>query len=231
MTAPQKPRRRQSQRAKSTRQQIISAAGLLFEEKGYDGASINEIIELAETTKGGFYFHFPGGRKELAVAILDSTLTMDGLHPQELKLQEVVDSGAILAYRITKEASLRAALRLSLHKNARDTYGTPWPDWIRINTNQLTEAQQNGEMRAGVKPTEQAYQIAGAWAGLVVISEAVDGHLDNVEERVAQMYMNLMSAIAHPGTLPEIDFSTDRGRRLYTAHLEQKNTPPSAEMT
>ncbi|MCL8016472.1 TetR/AcrR family transcriptional regulator [Streptomyces sp. AS02] len=231
MTEPQKPRRRQSQRAKSTRQQIMSAAGLLFEEKGYEGAAINEIIELAGTTKGGFYFHFPGGRRELAVAILDSTLTMDGLNPQELKLQEVVDTGAILAYRITKEASLRAALRLSIHKNARDAYGTPWPNWVTINTTQLTEAQQNGELRAGVSPAEQAYQIAGAWAGLVLISEAVEGHLDNVEERVARMYMNLMSAIAHPGTLPEIDFSADRGSRLYTAHLEQKNTPPPDDMT
>ncbi|MFE7278711.1 TetR family transcriptional regulator [Streptomyces sp. NPDC057623] len=226
MTEPQKPRRRQSERAKTTRQQIISAAGLLFEEKGYEGAAINEIIELAGTNKGGFYFHFPGGRHDLAVAILNSTLAMEGLQPQELKLQEVVDTGSILAYRITKEADLRAALRLSLHKNARDIYGTPWPDWITINTTQLTEAQQRGEVRAGVSPTEQAYQIAGAWAGLVVVSEAIDGHLNNVEERVARMYMNLLSTIAHPGTLPEVDFSMDRGRRLYTAHLERKSTPP-----
>ncbi|MFE7273720.1 TetR family transcriptional regulator [Streptomyces sp. NPDC057623] len=231
MNEPQKPRRRQSQRAKSTRQQIMSAAGLLFEEKGYEGAAINEIIELAGTNKGGFYFHFPGGRLDLAVAILEATLTREGLQPQELKLQEVVDTGAILAYRITEEAGLRAALRLSIHKNARDTYGTPWPDWITVNTDQLTEAQRRGELRAGVTPTEEAYQIAGAWAGLVLTSEAVDGHLDNVEERVARMYMNLMSAIAHPGTLPEIDFSADRGRRLYTAHLERKNASPSGDMT
>lgn len=207
----------------------MSAAGLVFEEKGYAGAAINEIIELAGTTKGGFYFHFPGGRHELAAAILDSTLTMEGLQPQELKLQEVVDTGAILAYRITQEASLRAALRLSLHKNARDTYGTPWPKWVAINTTQLAEAQQRGEVRTGVTPSDHAYQIAGAWSGIVLVSEAVDGHLGNVEERVAQMYMNLMASIAHPGTLPEIDFSADRGRRLYTSFLDQKNSSPPGD--
>ena len=230
MTEPQKPRRRQSKRAKTTRQVIMSAAGLVFEEKGYEGAAINEIIEVAGTTKGGFYFHFPEGRRELAAAILDSTLTMDGLQPQELKLQEVVDTGAILAYRITQEASLRAALRLSLHKNARDTYGTPWPKWVAINTTQLTEAQQRGEVRAGASPSDQAYQIAGAWSGLVLVSEAVDGHFRNVEERVSQMYRNLLGSIAHPATLPEIDFSTDRGCRLYTAFLDRENPSPPSDI-
>ncbi|WP_063807408.1 TetR/AcrR family transcriptional regulator [Streptomyces caeruleatus] len=220
----QKPRRRQSKRAKSTRQGIMSAAGLAFEEKGYEGATVNEIIEVAGTTKGGFYFHFPGGRRDLAAAILDSTLTMEGVQQQELKLQEVVDTGAILAYRITQEASLRAALRLSLHKGARDTYGTPWPKWVEINTIQLTEAQQRGEVRAGVSPSDQAYQIAGSWSGLVLVSEAVDGHFGNIEERVSQMYMNLLGSIAHPATLPEIDFSTDRGCRLYTAFLDREDS-------
>lgn len=158
----------------------------------------------------------------MAEAIMESTLTMEGLQSQELKLQEIVDIGMILAYRIATEAPLRAALRLSIHKDARDAYGTPWPEWIGINTTQLTEAQERGELRAGVVPADQAYQIAGAWSGLVLISEAVEGHLGHVEERVARMYMNLLSVIAYPGTLPDVYFSADRGRRLYTAHLEQQ---------
>ena len=40
------------------RQRIIDSAWELFYEKGYANTTINEIIEKAETSKGGFYYYF-----------------------------------------------------------------------------------------------------------------------------------------------------------------------------
>lgn len=40
------------------RQRIIDCAWELFYEKGYANTTINEIIEKAETSKGGFYYYF-----------------------------------------------------------------------------------------------------------------------------------------------------------------------------
>ncbi|MFF7467397.1 TetR family transcriptional regulator [Streptomyces sp. NPDC008092] len=219
MSNPRRPRRQQ-QRAIDTRQRILDTAGALFVMDGYEGTSVGDLITAARTSKGAFYRHFPGGKIDVATAIMHNALTMDGLREQRIMLQEVVDIGMILAYRISHENALQAALKLSFHSNAPDTYGTPWPDWIAFNTGQLAEARRRGELRTFVDVEEQAHQIAGNWAGVVLMSNTLDRHPRNVEARVSRMYRNLVTAIAVPDLLPEIDFSVDRGRHLYTAFLE-----------
>ncbi|MEW2304353.1 TetR/AcrR family transcriptional regulator [Streptomyces sp. NPDC006655] len=224
MTNPRSPRRRQ-QRALDTRQRILDTAGALFVAESYEGASVSDLITAARTSKGAFYRHFPGGKLDVASAIMTDTLSMDGLREQRLKLQEVVDIGMILAHRISHESALQAALMLSFHSSAPETYGTPWPDWIVFNTGQLTEAQRHGELKPFVDVAEQAYQLAGNWAGVVLISNTLDRHLGNVEARISRMYRNLVTAIAVPEVLPEMDFSVTRGKHLYTAFLEATPDP------
>lgn len=208
-------------RAKLTRAKIMNAAGILFETCGYGGTTINTIVERSGIAKGAFYHHFKN-KSDLAKTILDETLTLDGLEIQDFKLQEIYDTGAILAYRIIHEPSIRAALRLSLEYNARDTYGTPWPPWIGINTGQLDAARENGEIAPDVDSDATAYLIAGGWSGLVVIGYAVNGNLDKLEERVALLYKNLFLAIAHPRYLRKLDLAPDRGRRLFAEYLAKQ---------
>ncbi|MFE4967160.1 TetR family transcriptional regulator [Streptomyces sp. NPDC056660] len=219
-----RPRRRQ-QRAIDTRQRILDSAGALFVTDSYEGTSVSDLITAARTSKGAFYRHFPGGKLEVASAIMEDTLSMDGLQKQRIMLQELVDIGMILAHRISRESALQAALMLSFHGTAPETYGTPWPDWIVFNTGQLTEARRRGELKPFVDLEEQAHQVAGAWAGLVLISNTLDRHMGNVEARVSRMYRNLVTAIAVPELLPEIDFSVDRGKNLYAAFLEGASDP------
>ncbi|MFF8992522.1 TetR family transcriptional regulator [Streptomyces sp. NPDC014983] len=216
------PPQPQQQRAKDTRARIIRAAGRLFETSGFEGASVNDIITAADTSKGAFYRHFPEGRVGVAKAIMDNTLVMDGVVPTNPKLQIILDTGIILAHRITSEPELRAALRLSLHHNASNIYGTPWRAWIKINTAQLIDAQQHGEVLPNVIPEDQAYQIAGGWSGLVLTTEALDGDLTNLELRVVRMYKNLMHVIATREALMDLDFSVDRACRLYGAFLARQ---------
>lgn len=46
--------------ARNTRGKIISAAWSLFYEQGYEGTTVEEIIELSHTSKGSFYHYFDG---------------------------------------------------------------------------------------------------------------------------------------------------------------------------
>ena len=46
------------QQAKQTRQRLIDAGVELIEERGYDGASVDDITERAGVSKGTFYVHF-----------------------------------------------------------------------------------------------------------------------------------------------------------------------------
>ena len=43
---------------KSVKSRIVSAAWQLFYEKGYNGTTVDDIIELSETSKGSFYYYF-----------------------------------------------------------------------------------------------------------------------------------------------------------------------------
>lgn len=56
------------------RNKIIETALLLFEEKGFHGVSINEIVTTAGTSKGGFYHHF-SSKDELLYVIHDIFIT------------------------------------------------------------------------------------------------------------------------------------------------------------
>ncbi|WCK56243.1 TetR/AcrR family transcriptional regulator [Aneurinibacillus sp. Ricciae_BoGa-3] len=54
----------------STRQRILNASIKLFEEKGYHGVSVDEIIEESGSSKGGFYHNFKS-KEELLFTIHD----------------------------------------------------------------------------------------------------------------------------------------------------------------
>ncbi|MFE9684503.1 TetR family transcriptional regulator [Streptomyces sp. NPDC006285] len=227
MSSPNGVRRRGPQRRGiETRARILDAAGQVFLEKGYSGTGVADLIFAADVSKGAFYGHFKG-KLDVAKAIMDNTLSMDGLVPQRIKLQEVVDIGLILAHRVT-ESALLAALTLSFHHDAREIYGTPWPNWIEFNTAQLTEAQVRGEVRPHVDPRDFAYQIAGAWAGIVFTGRAIDGDLRNVAERISFSYRSLMAVIAQPEVLPYMDFSEGRGERLFLKTVDAKASSTSA---
>lgn len=45
---------------RNTKNKIISAAWQLFYEHGYDNTTIEEIVELSQTSKGSFYHYFAG---------------------------------------------------------------------------------------------------------------------------------------------------------------------------
>lgn len=211
-------------RARTTRQRLLDAAGREFETVGYEGASVNRIIAAAGATKGAFYHHFTS-KQHVAATLLRETLEV-ALPPHDLALQMIVDTGMVLAYRITREPALRAALRLSVAYNAPATYGTPWPDWIRLNQRQLNDAKEAGELESYTDTGMAAHQIAGAWAGLALIAHAVDQSLEHFETRVSAMYKNLLTAVARPRYVLQVDFSRDRGRWLYEAVMA---APPAAE--
>lgn len=51
----------------STREQIIEKTCNLLELQGYYATGLNQIIKESGTPKGSLYYHFPGGKEELAV--------------------------------------------------------------------------------------------------------------------------------------------------------------------
>lgn len=57
-----------------SKDRMISAARRLFRERGYFGTALSEVVAESSAPRGSLYFHFPGGKEELAteVALLHS---------------------------------------------------------------------------------------------------------------------------------------------------------------
>jgi TetR/AcrR family transcriptional regulator, lmrAB and yxaGH operons repressor len=51
----------------ATRDQIIETTCDLIELQGYHATGLNQIIKESGSPKGSLYYHFPGGKEELAV--------------------------------------------------------------------------------------------------------------------------------------------------------------------
>jgi TetR/AcrR family transcriptional repressor of lmrAB and yxaGH operons len=59
-------------RRSDSKDRMIAAARRLFREHGYFGTALSEVVTESSAPRGSLYFHFPGGKEELAneVALL-----------------------------------------------------------------------------------------------------------------------------------------------------------------
>src|SRR5260370_8662436 len=52
-------------KGEQTRKKIVAAAAPIFNQRGYDGSSLNDLMEATGLKKGGIYRHF-SSKEELA---------------------------------------------------------------------------------------------------------------------------------------------------------------------
>src|SRR6188508_636933 len=59
-------------RATDSKRKTIDAAVKLFRRQGYNGTGLSEILAAGGAPRGSLYFHFPGGKDEIALESLKS---------------------------------------------------------------------------------------------------------------------------------------------------------------
>ena len=57
----------------ATRARILSATTELFRRQGFNGTSLKEITDAADATTGSLYHFFPGGKEDLARAVIETS--------------------------------------------------------------------------------------------------------------------------------------------------------------
>jgi AcrR family transcriptional regulator len=103
-----------SPNGKRTRQSILDAAGIVFAEKGYSAANVNEIVAKAGTTKPMLYYHF-GSKEGLFAAVLEAVYA--GM--REIEGAPGLDS-------LPPEDAMRRLVEVTFDYHAEH------PDWVRL---------------------------------------------------------------------------------------------------
>src|ERR1700753_2620801 len=56
---------------RSSREAVVSSTAKLLRRQGYAATGLNEIVARSGAPRGSLYFHFPGGKQELALAAVE----------------------------------------------------------------------------------------------------------------------------------------------------------------
>jgi len=72
-----------AKRGEDRREKILAVSEAIILQKGFSATSIEDILQEAHLTKGGFFYHFPG-KAELAKALVQRYLDTDELFFQGL---------------------------------------------------------------------------------------------------------------------------------------------------
>ncbi|MFE9533714.1 ScbR family autoregulator-binding transcription factor [Streptomyces sp. NPDC006691] len=203
------------ERAIRTRNAVLEAAATVFAEYGYESATITQILDRAQVTKGALYFHF-ASKEDLARGVLEHAVT-EPPPDQPVRVQSFVDMGLLLAQRLPREPLLRGAARIAADQSAQRFFGHPWRDWVKLTEHQLTVAKEQGEVLPYVDPERTAEAMVAAFTGTQLMSQA-GTRMSDLEERVSLLYDLVLPSIAVPGVLGRIDTSARRGARLYAEY-------------
>lgn len=164
----------------ATRHKILMAAFEEFYKHGFQGGSLNHIVELAGTTKGALFHHF-AGKQELGYAVLDEItgpiLQQRWLAPltnskdpiTDMKktfrqyIKEDIESGHFVqGCPLNNMAQEMSPLDEGFRKRIDKLYAA----WRKCYADALAEGVRSGKVRKNVKPEEAAALIVAAQMGI-----------------------------------------------------------------
>jgi AcrR family transcriptional regulator len=153
-----------------SRQEILRTAARLFQQRGYDATSMNDVAAALKLSKGGLYHHFQS-KDEILFEIMD--------HAMEITEQRVLGPVRGIAH---PEERLRMLIRLHievvlsprdreitvmLHENhplpptLRKRINTRKKDYVHFVENLIAEVQRARPAKGSVTPRAAAFALLG----------------------------------------------------------------------
>jgi TetR/AcrR family transcriptional repressor of nem operon len=173
------PVKRSSKGAK-TRQHIVAQAAPLFNQRGFEGCSMREIMTAAGVEKGGIYRHF-ASKEELALAAFDFAWE-EVSYGRTRGLEEIQDPLLRVEALIRNFADRRSALRggcpllntaidaddgnAALRARAREALES----WRMRLSSLIALALRRGNVKHGTQPRAVASIVIGTLEGALMMS-------------------------------------------------------------
>ncbi|MCU1303854.1 MAG: TetR family transcriptional regulator [Candidatus Sulfotelmatobacter sp.] len=155
-----------------SRQEILRTAARLFQQRGYDATSMNDVAGALKLSKGGLYHHFQS-KDEILFEIMD--------HAMQITQERVINPVRGIA---DPEERLRALIRLHievvlsprdreitvmLHENhplppsLRKRINARKKEYVHFLENLMAEVQEKGRypMKSKVSPRAAAFALLG----------------------------------------------------------------------
>ncbi|HVY86142.1 MAG TPA: TetR/AcrR family transcriptional regulator [Caulobacterales bacterium] len=124
-------------KASSARDDLLTAATELFRARGYEGVGVAELLEASGSPRGSLYFHFPGGKEQIGVEVVeragaavagqfrtlaDRDITLDQFiehvfrHTAKMVKERGFDASCPIAAIAAETAGQATALRIAVNK-------------------------------------------------------------------------------------------------------------------
>jgi TetR/AcrR family transcriptional regulator, fatty acid metabolism regulator protein len=196
------------ERSRDRQRRILDAALSVFSRRGYREASVEEIAEEAETSKGGLYFHFPG-KQVLFRALLDvsSKRLIDKVEQAIAREHDPVaraDAALLTVLREFAEHKTLARLFMVEALGAGTEFQTRilqlHDDFIELIRQHLDDA-----VAAGVVDAPDTLLASRAWFGAmneIILHWLVKGEPERLEDAYDVLRPLLMRSVAVRGVEP-----------------------------
>jgi AcrR family transcriptional regulator len=194
----------QQERAVRTRKAILQAAARVFDQRGYAAATMSEILEQAQVTKGALYFHFPT-KEALAGAIMaEQQRFAESRWPEKSPLQQAINLTQHVARLLQHDYVLRAAIRLVIEQGS---FAVPNPAayalWIQRLRAFLDEAREAGELRPGADVAAAAETVVGAFTGIQLMDQVLTDRHD-LPAKIANLWRLVLPGLAAADRIPDL---------------------------
>lgn len=166
-------------KGEKTRQNIVAKAAVLFNQRGFEGCSMQDIVEASGLEKGSIYGHF-SSKEELALEAFDFAWA-DTVQKRMANLNTVDDAVDKLKLHVRNYVNtpsfsggcpwLNVAVdaddgNLALRERARKAVR----EWEAALVAIVVEGQQRGEVRAEIQPQGVATLLISTLEGSTAIS-------------------------------------------------------------
>ena len=193
------------ERSERTRAHLIQTAASAFAEHGFDGVSLNDLVNASGLSKGAFYFHF-SSKDEVALAAFRAK------QQEMLALLAALPSPTTVADRLALVLRERARLlredpsfgcitRLGSQFNQSSAPGSVYVSFLDAAVGAYAEGvrdgQRRGEFRSELDPEAAARTMFAAVVGVHTLSHLMS-RSEDLEERTDELIDVLLNGLLKP---------------------------------